>query len=192
MKKYILLLPLAAIAIWLTACSETPERPGCRIKGEISLEKYKKVYLVNAFGMRIDSCEVQNGRFYLEAADNIVDPYIATIHMTAEQDSTDQLFMPVAIENGTARVGLKEYITLSGTPLNARVKEFLDALQHCKDGVETKAGITAEEVAKIFSEFYMQQILSNKDNAVGQYIYDNYSLHLNATDCELVKAQMGN
>lgn len=192
MKKYRLLLPLAAMAIWLAACSETPARPGCRIKGNISLEKYKTVFLLNASGIRIDSCEVQDGRFYLEEADNVVNPYVATIHMTAEQDSTDQLFMPVAIENGTVRVGLEEYITLSGTPLNVRVKEFLDALQHCKDGVETKAGITAEEVAKIFSEFYMQQILSNKDNAVGQYIYDNYSLHLNATDYELVKAQMGN
>ena len=107
-------------------------------------------------------------------------------------DSTDQLDMPVAIENGTIKVELGEYIKLSGTPLNTRIKEFLDALQHCKDGVVSKTDITPEEISEIFSQFYKQQILSNKDNAVGEYIYRNYGVHLNTDDNKQVKAQMGN
>ena len=104
----------------------------------------------------------------------------------------DMLDMPVAIENGTVRVELAEYIKLSGTPLNNQIKGFLDALQNCKDGTSAKQAITSEEVVEIFSQFYKQQILSNKDNAVGKYIYQNYGIHLNADDKAQVKAQMGN
>lgn len=192
MKKYILLLPVAFMAIWLTACSEYSARPGCRIKGEISFEGYKMAYLVTSSGNRIDSSEIKNGRFYLEKDSNIVTPYVATIQMTAEQDPTDQLNMPIAIENGTIEVELNEYIKLSGTPLNTQVKEFLDALQHCKDGVVSRKDATPEDISESFSQFYKQQILSNKDNAVGRYIYDNYGVHLSAADREQVKALFGN
>ena len=57
-----------------------------------------------------------------------------------------------------------------------------------KDGID----ITPEEISEIFSQFYKQQILSNKDNAVGEYIYRNYGVHLNTDDNKQVKAQMGN
>ncbi|MBS6238828.1 MAG: hypothetical protein KH897_10780 [Bacteroides sp.] len=168
MKKHILLLPLVIIAKGLAACSGTSGKSECTIKGYLSFKEYKKVYLIDNTGIRIDSCEVKDGRFYLEKKNNIGEPYVAIIHMTAELDSTDQLDMPVAIEKG------------------------LDALQHCKDGVGTKQGITPEEIDKVFSEFYKQQILSNKDNAVGKYIYQNYGIHLNTDDKAQVKAQMGN
>lgn len=172
----------------LTACSESSVKPGCRIKGEISFKEYNTIYLVAPAGNRIDSCQVQDGKFYLEETDSINAPYVATLQMTAKEDSTDQLFMPVAIENGTVNVVLSEYIQLLGTPLNARLKEFLDALQHCKDGVTAKEGITAEEISRVFSEFYKQQILSNKDNAIGQFIYASYGTHLNAADKEQIQS----
>ena len=91
MKKYILLLSLVVIVIGWTACSETSNGPGCRIKGYLSFKEYKKVYLTDNSENRIDSCEVKDGRFYLEEKGNISEPYVAIIHMTAEQDSTDQL-----------------------------------------------------------------------------------------------------
>ena len=91
MKKYISLLSLVVIAIGWTACSETSNGPGCRIKGYLSFKEYKKVYLTDNSENRIDSCEVKDGRFYLEEKGNISEPYVAIIHMTAEQDSTDQL-----------------------------------------------------------------------------------------------------
>lgn len=187
MKKYTLLLPLISLLIALTACSGNAVKRGCRIKGETSFKEYQTVYLVSPSGNRIDSCEVKDGEFYFEEADSIGTPYVATLQMTAEEDSTDQLIMPVAIENGTVKVGLGEYIQLSGTPLNVRLKEFLDALQHCKDGVEAKDGITAEEISRVFSEFYKQQILSNKDNAIEQFIYNSYGTHLNAADKEQIQ-----
>lgn len=191
MKNYILLLPFAVLGIWLTACSETAAKSGCRIEGQTSFNEYKTVYLVNTSGLQTDSSKIEDGHFYLEISENITKPYVATIQMVAERDSTDQLIMPVAIENGTVNIVLDEYIKLSGTPLNTRIKEFLDALQHCKDGVINKKQTTPEEVSEIFSQFYKQQILSNKGNAVGRYIYDNYGLHLNATDKEQVRAQIG-
>lgn len=192
MRKYTLLLPLVYIVIGFTACSDTPARPGCRIKGEISFNEYETVYLIAPAGNKVDSCDIKNGKFYLEETDSIASPYVATIHMAAKNDPSDILDMPVAVENGTVKVGLGEYIKLSGTPLNDRIKGFLDALQQCKDGATAKDGITAEEVIETFSQFYKQQILSNKDNIVGEYIYGNYGQHLNAADKELVKAQIGN
>ena len=89
MKKYISLLSIVVIAIGWTACSETSNGPGCRIKGYLSFKEYKKVYLTDNSENRIDSCEVKDGRFYLEEKGNISEPYVAIIHMTAEQDSTD-------------------------------------------------------------------------------------------------------
>ena len=71
MKKYILLLSLVVIAIGWTACSETSNGPGCRIKGYLSFKEYKKVYLTDNSENRIDSCEVKDGRFYLEEKGNI-------------------------------------------------------------------------------------------------------------------------
>lgn len=192
MKKYILLLPLAALAIWLTACSGSSTKPGCRIEGENSFKEYQTAYLVDNSGKRTDSCEIKDGHFTFEINRDIKEPYIVTIHMAAEQDPLDQLDMPIAIENGTVEIGLDEYIKLSGTPLNNRIKEFLDALQHCKDGVISRKMISPEEVTETFSQFYKQQILSNKDNALARYIFDNYGVHLNATDKEQVKAQIGN
>ena len=81
MKKYILLLSLVVIAIGWTACSETSNGPGCRIKGYLSFKEYKKVYLTDNSENRIDSCEVKDGRFYLEEKGNISEPYVAIIHM---------------------------------------------------------------------------------------------------------------
>lgn len=194
MKKYRLLLPLVGILLaGIAACTGNSGKSGCTIEGNLSFEEYKKVYLMDNLGNRIDSCNLDgNGSFRFELNAGTGEPYVAVIHTAAEQDSTDQLDMPVAIEDGTVKVEIGEYIRLSGTPLNARIKEFLDALQYCKDGLGTRQGITVEEIGNIFSEFYRQQILSNKDNVVGRYIYQNYGTHLNAEDRVLVKAQMGN
>lgn len=192
MKKNILLLPLAAALIILCGCSSHTTKTGCHIEGNISLEGYKNIYLADDAGKLIDSCLINNGQFHLADTRNIERPYVATMQVMAEKDPADQLFMPVAIENGTVKVELAEYIQLSGTPLNKQVKAFLDDLQHCKDGVAAQKGITAEKVAEIFSQFYRQQILSYKGNAVGRYIYKSYGNHLNAADLEQVKAEMGN
>ena len=192
MKKYRLLLPFVVLLMGASACTGNAGKPECIVEGDLSFDEYKTVYLTARQGNPADTCEVDNGRFRFVRPTDTGEPYVAVLQMVAAQDSTDRLDMPVAIENGTVRVGIGEYIQLSGTPLNKRIKEFLDALQHCKDGLGSKPGTTVEEIRGIFSEFYRQQILSNKDNAVGEYIYRNYGVHLNADDSALVKAQMGN
>lgn len=191
MKRYALFLPVALL-VWLTACSDNSTKSGCHIKGHTTFKEYKKAYLVAPSGNRIDSSLIENGEFHFEKIDSIAQPYVATIEMINPQDPSDQMDMPVAIENGDVRIILEQYIQTSGTPLNVRVQEFLNALQSCKDGVSTKEGIALNEVGNIFSRFYRQQILSNKDNAVGKYIYRNYGVHLNGADKELVKTEMGN
>lgn len=193
MKIHSSLLPLATLALGLAACAgNNTARQGCAIEGTLAFSEYKTVYLMDEHGTPTDSCEVKDGKFRFEKAQPIEKPYVAILHMAAEGDPTDWMEMPVAIENGTVTVGLDEYIRLEGTPLNARIKAFLDALQHCKDGMDDRTDVTLEEIGELFSAFYKQQILSNKENAVGAYIYRNYGLHLVEKDKAEVKAQMGN
>lgn len=192
MRKYILLLPIAILTIWLAACSGNPAKSGCHIKGRTTFKEYQKAYLTDISGNRKDSTAIENGEFYFDIAEDITEPYVAVIHMEASQDPIDWLDMPIAIENGRVEVVLEEYIQTSGTPLNTRIQEFLNALQNCKDGIDAQKGMTTDEIGNLFSQFYRQQILSNKDNAVGKYIFQSYGVHLNESDKEQVKAQMGN
>ena len=83
---------------------------------------------------------------------------------------------------------LDEYIRISGTPLNRGVQEFLDGLQTCKDAVMAKQDLTAQDIRDIFSDYYKQLILLNKDNALGRYIYHDYGSRLQPDDREQVEA----
>lgn len=193
MKKNILLLSLAAALAALAGCAEDTATRGCRIDGSITLDGgFTTAVLTAADGSRVDSCRIVDGQFTLSDTTHIARPYMATLLVAGAPDPSDRLCMPVAVENGTVKVGLNEYILLDGTPLNKRVKAFLDALQQCKDGVSAQPDITAEKVKEIFSDFYVQQILSNRGNALGRYIYDKYGVHLDEADSAQIKAEMEN
>ena len=94
------------------------------------------------------------------------------------KDSLNNMSMPFIVEAGEIRMDLDEYIRISGTPLNRGVQEFLDGLQTCKDAVMAKQDLTAQDIRDIFSDYYKQLILLNKDNALGRYIYHDYGSRL--------------
>ena len=100
--------------------------------------------------------------------------------------------MPVFIENGTVTMDISDHIYISGTSLNDGLQEFFNSLQNSKDATKAKKDITLEEIETTFSEFYKQQILTNKDHALGKYIYQEYGGNMKMSDQEQVKAQMGN
>ena len=106
------------------------------------------------------------------------------------EEPLNQMDLPVMVENGTIQVGLGEYIHISGTPLNDRVQDFLNALQACKDNLSARKGVTVEQIQSTFSGFYKEQILLNKDNVLGGYILRDYGVHLNAADRASVEAQL--
>ena len=115
-------------------------------------------------------------------------PYVAIISLKNPADSIDRIDMPFVVEAGKVNIEIGEYISTSGTPLNGRLQEFLNDLQALRSSLDVN--ISIEEMNQLFSEFYKQQILSNKNNVLGQYIYMSYGIHLNDADRDLVKAQL--
>ncbi|MDO4163173.1 MAG: hypothetical protein Q4D56_02125 [Bacteroides sp.] len=199
-RKYISLLPLALMAViglnlLFAGCggkSGKTGTDGCLIQGHTDFKEFTKVYLMDLTRARLDSASIDSdGKFSLERTDSTDKPCVMLVRLTGTPSPYDDLDMPVAIERGTVTLELGEYIHTSGTPLNSRIQEFLNDLQSCKDGLTGKEGVTVEEIQTTFSEFYRQQILTNKDNAVGRYIFREYGVNLTPDDRELVKAQLG-
>ena len=77
-----------------------------------------------------------------------------------------------------------------GTPLNDAVQHFFDGMQACKDRVMAQTDITVDEIRNAFSGFYREQILLNRDNALGSYIYREYFSRLLPSDREAVESQL--
>lgn len=121
-------------------------------------------------------------------------PYMAFIRLHNPQDRADWIEMPVAIEGGVVEVDLGRYIETKGTPLNEQVQEFLNARQTVNESLDTKKnpGLTVEDIRSAYSRFYREQILSNADNVLGDFIYKAYSVHLQDEDRSAVESKMGN
>lgn len=189
MKKYFLLLPVALMMMCVIACSD---KTGCSIEGHTSFNQYQKAFLVDLNENRLDSVNIESGNFSFQKSDNVTEPYALMVRLQENHAPYDWIEMPVFIENGTVAIEIGEYIHISGTSLNDALQEFLDSLQHSKDATKAKKDITMEEIEATFSEFFKQQILTNKDNALGKYIYREYGSNMKVTDREQVKAQIGN
>ncbi len=192
MGKHFWLLPVAAIGLGLAACGTQVTTKGCTLDGHISLEGYDKAYLADLERQHIDSTALAGGRFTFEVTDSITRPYALVVQLVDTGHEDALLEMPLMVENGHINMEIGEYVHTSGTPLNEGIQQFLNALQACKDGLSERAGITPEEIAASLSEFYKQQILLNKGNALGHYILHDYGIHLTAADRTEVETQLTN
>ena len=150
--------------------------------GHISMPEYDCVYLADLNRHRVDSTALDGGNFHFVVSDSVSRPYAMLLQVVDREEPLNRMDLPVMVEKGTVRVELGEYIHISGTPLNDRVQDFLNALQACKDRVTAQAGISVEQIQSTFSGFYKEQILLNKDNALGGYLLQDYGVHLNAAD----------
>ena len=186
MKKYILFLP---VVLMMLACSE---KPGCNIEGHTSFNQYQKAYLMDLNLNLVDSVNLENGNFKFRKDENVTIPYAMIVQLQSNQTPDDLIEMPVFIENGTVTMEIADRVHLSGTALNEALQDFLKALQHCKNAIKAKENVTLEEVEATFSEFYKQQILANKNNALGKYIYQEYGENLNIRDKQQVEIQISN
>ena len=187
MRKYLLLLFICG---WIVgSCSKQQNiQSSCIVEMKIEYPKYTQGYLRNMEGKCLDSLVVTNGHLNLERTDSLLMPYVAIISLNHPADSIDRIEMPFVVEAGKVNIEVGEYISTSGTPLNGQMQEFLNDLQALRSSLDVN--ISIEEMNQLFSEFYKQQILSNKNNVLGQYIYVSYGIHLNDADRDLVKAQL--
>ena len=178
MKKYFLPFSLlVAIFLW-TACSQ---QRGCMLKGHTSFGEYRKALLLNADGTVVDSVELEDGTFCFLQNDTV--PRAMLVRLQLEKDDPiEWLEMPFFTENGVVEMEIGEYIDISGTPLNNSLNQFFDLLQQTKDALDAKSEVTVEEIKSTYSTFYKQQILFNRDNALGRYIYQAYGINLTDED----------
>lgn len=179
MKHTCPLLFLVWIACFLTACSE---KAGWSLQGKIDSPQFYSVLLLGENGSVLDSTLISEGTFSLELPDNQKKPQIAIVRLLGNTNADEVYDMPVGIENGEVRLNLGEYIHISGTPLNDAMQEFLNGLQDCSDNCLAQEGLDEEAITRSFSEFYMQQITLNRQNALGAYIFRAYGVHLSKGD----------
>lgn len=193
MTKYLSLLPVALLvlgAFFLQGCSRTT---GCSIEGHTTFGEYRDAILVDLSRRTIDSIRISgDGRFAFTLREVPDEPYALLVRLANPQLAEDVLEMPVFIERGKIRMEIGEYIQTGGTPLNAGLQEFFNSLQAFKDGLGSHKKITPDEVFRSMSDFYKQQIIANKGNALGSYILAEYGIHLLPSDRELVEEQLGN
>ena len=154
------------------------------------MPEYDMAYLADLDRHRVDSTALEGGDFHFVVADSVDQPYAMLLQLVDREEPLNQMDLPVMVENGAVRVDLGEYILITGTPLNDRVQQFLNALQACKDRVAAQKDVTVEQIQATFSGFYKEQILLNKDNVLGGYILRDYGTHLNAADRAAVEAQL--
>lgn len=192
MKKHLLYL-LLLMSVWMmTACGGERSGSGpCRMTANVDFPEYTQACLKDMDGKVLDTLPLRDGRIEFVFADTARMPFVAFVSLLNPSDSLDRMDMPVVMESGDVAVEIGEYISSCGTPLNGRLQEFLNGLQATSDAVR-QPEVTVEEGRKSFSEFYRQQILSNRHNVVGLFVYRNYGVHLNDDDAALVKAQLGN
>ena len=183
MKKYLLFFrnsffALLTPVLFFTACSQ---QQGCLLNGHTMFGEYRKALLLKADGTVVDSMELTDGAFSFRQNNTVPSAMLVRLQLEKD-DPIERLEMPFFTENGVVRMEIGEYIDISGTPLNNALNQFFDLLQQTKDALNAKEGVTVKEIKSTYSTFYKQQILFNRDNALGHYIYQAYSVNLTAED----------
>lgn len=151
-----------------------------RIKGNSNVSRldgkmlFVKIVKNNEL-VKVDSAEVVHGLFSMNGpADSV---YVASLYMD------DQNIMPFVIEDGDIEMNIDNArITVSGTPLNDKLYEFirkknsLDDRAYEAERMESRLimdGLSAEEVEKQVKN--EREALANEMNALAkEFIQENY------------------
>jgi len=164
------------MAFMLAACGGAPKKSKCSVEVFIQEPRYTEATLLDSRGHVIDSTlSVKNDslRFSREDIDNM--PYIATVRLMNPADSLDIIYHPIVVEGGTVRLDLADRISLSGTDDNEKLFKFLKGknsfvAHYDEQNKEHDLG----KLKADYSRYFTDQIMQNKDNIVGRYIFESY------------------
>ncbi len=168
---------LALFLLMLSSCTSAPK--GCNIEGVVRDMAYEGriVRLLEPFtGTALDSTLISGKKFKFNLGER-TDAEVLMLELKMTDDDNFPSTLPVVAENGTLKVVMGAIVLTSGTPLNDAMQDFLLAVDHQSDEA-MKQGKDAGTVKKDFATLLEGTILQNKDNAVGVYIYRNYSSRL--------------
>ena len=187
MKKYILFLLIAIGVVSFSSCSGG----GTTIYGKLSVLKHeaKNVYLCDAYSYKtIDSTRVNDGKFVFHIPDSVKGIRLLALKNALEEDLP--LPLPVVVGEGNVNVIMGETILTYGTPLNDRLQDFLLATDAFHTEMLEKE-LSAAEIAPLFTSLLQEQILLNRDNIVGVYIYKSYKSRFSPEKKEELIRQCG-
>ena len=144
------------------------------INGVVKADEFQNqmVYMLdfNNGKATLDSARVQDGKFHFEGAQPV--PAVRILRLQGS-DSMFPVLLPIVLENSDIDVTLGNIVLVEGTEQNDKMQDFLMAISHFTD--QDFSQVTTEEMQKQFQEIIISQILINKDNEVGVYIYKTYS-----------------
>lgn len=167
-KKYF--IPIALLAL---SCS-CAQRDNFVIEGRTQGVEYhgQYVYLLDAYDLQhaLDSAKVENGKFHFEGAQPA--PAMRTLRLQAVGDMFP-ILLPIVLENEEIEITMGDRVTVEGSKLNDKIQSFLMAISHFTD--QDFSTMTTEEMELQFQNLIIDQVLMNKDNMVGTYIYKIYA-----------------
>lgn len=186
MEKKVLYLGLFLLALFfVVGCHD-----GYNIRGTIVGKQYNNsfVYLCAPYTLQpIDSTIVRNGKFEFCVPDSSVTVY----NLLLQENPSDiiPLNIPVVTGDGIAKVMMGDVLSIGGTPLNDRLKEFLLGMDSFfQDALSGK--YTTEQIRANFRRYLREQILENKSNILSVYILQSYSDRFTKEEYSQLKQQL--
>lgn len=177
-----LILVSAIFQMLLASCEGTPKQSECTVEVYTPLRQYTEAKLTNLKGEVVDSAlRIKNDSIIFKRNDIEEMPYIVTLTVINPNDSVDALIMPMVIEGGTVKLDLSDKLSLSGTEDNGKLFKFLKGknkfLAECR-----KDNSDFEQQKNNISRYFLDQVMRNKDNIVGDYIFNVYSQFMTSSD----------
>lgn len=168
---------LALFLLMLSACTSAPK--GCNIEGVVRDAAYEGRYvrLIDPMTSAVlDSTLIDGKKFKFNLGER-TDAEVLMLELKMTDDDNFPSTLPVVTENGTLKVVMGAIVLTSGTPLNDAMQDFLLAVDNFSDTM-LESGKEPAAIRQEFAKLLETNILMNKDNAVGVYIYRNYSSRL--------------
>ena len=187
--KYVAFVAWAMLLL-LAACGGKSKQGPCSVEVYYPNAEFTEVKLIDPTGHMIDSTlTIRNDSIRFSRNDTARMPYVAVLMLTNPADSINFVSMPVVIEAGTVKLELTDRISLSGTDDNKKLFEFQKAKNTFTRQYDEKMN-PEHDVQKLkadYSKFYSDQAILNKDNVVGEYIFDTYRSIMTLDDENRVK-----
>lgn len=192
-RKFSLTLA-GSLLLALASCGGPPRQSRCSVEVYTSDRQYTVARLLDSRGHALDTTlRVRGDSIRFQRTDSLAMPYMASLMLINPSDSMDVLIMPIVIEGGTVRLSFADPITLGGTPDNDALFSYLMAQQKfSRHYDERNPDHDRDRLRADYSAFYTEQILRNRDNAVGRYIYDTTRQLLLPDDLERVRENLNN
>lgn len=195
MRHLLYYLLISLLSISAISCREKGKPGPCDVDVHITIPEFATARFMSQTGDTLIapmSIVSESLKFSRTDVENM--PYIGLLVFENPADSMDIMEVPVAIENGNVTLEISDIIWLKGTPTNHRLQNFIVERSKLKQELQSKieSDIKPEEIREAFSQFYGQQIVSNSDNPLAEFIFHAYGDKLDAETYNKVKVLIEN